>query len=59
MITRESLALQQYLVLLLRRPIEARHEEMEIRRERLHRRDFAFQGPNDWRQPLGSLLVDV
>ena len=46
MITRESLALKQDLVSLLRRPVKARHEEVQVRSERFHGRDFALQRTN-------------
>jgi len=58
-ITGERLSFNHNLPSVLIRPIEARHQEMKIRREASHDGHLAPGRPNDWRHVFGGDIVDM
>ena len=56
MITRERLPIQQDLMFLLRWPVEAREQEVQVRRQRPHRRDLSWVGADNLTHRRGRLL---
>ena len=56
-ITRKRFSFEDNLILLRRWAIEARHEQVQIGRQRSHHCDFTSQGANDGRHKLCCSFV--